>query len=80
MNQPDPNSSRNRLQALLAIPERQRTDGAMDEINELEILLAPENRQGAPMPRSRQDAAAAASRPAHNNKQNRWSRGRKRGR
>jgi len=80
MNQPDPNSPRSRLQALLAIPERQRTDAQWDEINELEILLAPENRQGAPMPRSRQDAAAAASRPGHNNKQNRWSRGRKRGR
>ena len=80
MNQPDPNSPRSRLQALLAIPERQRTDAQWDEINELEILLAPENRQGAPMPRSRQDAAAAQARPAHNNKQNRWSRGRKRGR
>ncbi len=48
MNEPQPPSPRQRLQALLAIPERQRTDEQWDEINELEIVLAPGNREGAP--------------------------------
>jgi hypothetical protein len=43
-------SPRQRLQALLAVPERQRTDAEWDELNELEIVLAPGNREGAPMP------------------------------
>lgn len=30
------------------MPERQRTDEQWDEINELEIMLAPGNREGAP--------------------------------
>lgn len=47
-------SPRARLQALLAIPERQRTDEQWDEINELEIMLAAGNRQGAPDPRVQQ--------------------------
>ncbi|MBN9133615.1 MAG: hypothetical protein J0H48_09660 [Nitrosospira multiformis] len=33
-----------RLQQLLAIPERQRTEAQWDEINELEIALTPVNR------------------------------------
>ncbi len=37
-------SPRQRLQELLAIPERQRTDAEWDEIVELEISLAPGNR------------------------------------
>jgi hypothetical protein len=36
-------SPRARLQALLKIPERQRTDAEWDEIHELEITLAPGN-------------------------------------
>ena len=48
MDKPQPNPSRSRLQALLAIPDRQRTDAEWDEINELEIMLAPGNRPGAP--------------------------------
>lgn len=51
MNKPQPSSSRLRLQALLAIPERQRTEAEWDELNELEIILAPGNRAGAPEPR-----------------------------
>jgi hypothetical protein len=43
-------SPRQRLQALLAVPERERTDAQWDEINELEIMLAPGNREGAPTP------------------------------
>ena len=48
MNEPQPNSPRRTLQALLAIPERERTDAQWDEINELEILLAPGNRESGP--------------------------------
>ena len=51
MDEQQPNNSpRARLQALLAIPERQRTDEQWDELNDLEIKLASVNRQGAPMP------------------------------
>jgi len=48
MDEPQQPSPRARLQALLAIPERQRTDAQWDELNELEIMLASGNRQGAP--------------------------------
>lgn len=41
-----------RLQQLLAIPDKVRTDEQWDELNELEIKLASVNRQGAPMPTS----------------------------
>lgn len=37
-------SPRQRMQELLAIPERQRTDEEWDELIELEISLAPGNR------------------------------------
>lgn len=40
-------SPRARMQELLAIPERNRTDAEWDELIELEIVLAPGNRQGA---------------------------------
>ena len=50
MNNPQPVSPRQRLQELMAIPERQRTDAEWDEINELEIILAPGNREGAQDP------------------------------
>jgi len=82
MNQPDPSPPRQRLQVLLAIPERQRTDEQWDEINELEILLAPANRQGAPQPVARQNQNPNQNQPGrpHNPKQRRWSRGRKPGR
>ena len=48
MDESQPVSPRARLQALLAIPERQRTDAQWDELNELEIMLAGGNREGAP--------------------------------
>ena len=48
MNEPESISPRQRLQVLLAIPERQRTDAEWDEINELEITLTPANREVKP--------------------------------
>jgi hypothetical protein len=48
-----PPSPRARLQELLAIPDRNRTDEEWDELNELEIALASGNRPGAPEPQSR---------------------------
>jgi hypothetical protein len=48
MNKPQSNNPRARLQALRAIPERDRTEAEWDELNELEIMLASENRQPAP--------------------------------
>lgn len=50
MSEQQPMSPRQRMQALLAIPERQRTDAQWDELIELEIMLAPGNREGAPQP------------------------------
>lgn len=55
MSEQQPMSPRQRLQALLAIPERQRTDAQWDELIELEIMLAPGNREGAPQPGSRRN-------------------------
>jgi hypothetical protein len=48
MDEPQPISPRQRLQELLAIPDRQRTEAEWDELNELEIMLASGNREGAP--------------------------------
>lgn len=56
MNNPDQNPQRSRLRELLAIPDRNRTDEQWDELIELEILLAPGNREGAPMPGQRGNA------------------------
>jgi hypothetical protein len=53
MNESQPTSPRQRLQELLAIPDRQRTDAEWDELNELEIMLASGNREGAPDPGAR---------------------------
>ena len=48
MNKPQSNAPRTRLQVLRAIPERDRTEAEWDELNELEIMLAAENRQVIP--------------------------------
>jgi hypothetical protein len=48
MEKPPPDPSCRRLQELLEIPERQRTEAEWDEINELEIALTPANRAVAP--------------------------------
>ena len=45
MNAPQPVPPRRRLQELLAIPDSQRTEAQWDELNELEIKLAPGNRE-----------------------------------
>ena len=58
MNDSQPTSPRARLQELLAIPERQRTDAEWDELNELEIKLAAGNREGAPQQNARGNAPA----------------------
>lgn len=63
MNEPQPISPRVRLQALLAIPERQRTDAQWDEINELEIMLAAGNRQDAPQQGVRGNSPAPGGQP-----------------
>jgi uncharacterized membrane protein YgcG len=55
MSESQPVSPRQRLQTLLAIPEKQRTDAQWDEIIELEIVLAPGNREGAPDPNVRRN-------------------------
>ena len=60
-----PNSPRQRLKELLAIPERERTDAQWDEMNELEISLASGNREGAPDQNVRQGQGAP-----RNNQQN----------
>ena len=60
--QQQPASPRARLQQLLAVPERDRTDEQWDEINELEIMLASGNRnveaahqgRGTPLARQQQ--------------------------
>jgi hypothetical protein len=44
MDEPEQAPPYQRLQELLAIPERQRTEAQWDEINELEIALTPVNR------------------------------------
>ena len=51
MNDPQPVSPRRRLQGLLDIPDSQRSEEEWDELNELEIQLAPVNREGGPEPR-----------------------------
>lgn len=48
MDKPQAPPPRARLQALRAIPERDRTEAEWDELNELEIMLASENRQISP--------------------------------
>jgi hypothetical protein len=51
MTGPQGTSPRQRLQALLSIPERERTNADWEELNELEIRLAAGNRVDAPASR-----------------------------
>ena len=46
MTEPLNQSPRSRMQALLAIPDNQRSEEQWDELHELEITLAPGNRVG----------------------------------
>jgi hypothetical protein len=55
MNKPQSENPRARLQQLLAIPDRQRTDEEWDELNELEIMLAVGNREVIPGQNQRRD-------------------------
>ena len=79
MSDSQPPSPRQRLQALLAVPEKQRTDEQWDEIIELEIVLAPGNREGAPDPNTRRNAGPQGGHPkpggggsSHGKKQKRF--------
>jgi len=63
MDEPQPISPRTRLQQLLAIPDRQRTDAEWDELNELEIMLAAGNRPGAPEQNARWNRTAPGGQP-----------------
>ena len=56
MNESHPNSPPRRLQELLTIPERQRTEAEWEEINELEISLTPINREVVLEPAIRRNA------------------------
>ena len=56
-----PVSPRQRMQELLAIPDRNRTDAEWDELNELEIALASGNRPGAPDPQQRRSMGVMTS-------------------
>ncbi len=64
--QQPPTPPRARMQALLAIPERQRTDAEWDELNELEIVLASTNRPGAPDQNFRRNLPPTGGRPNNN--------------
>lgn len=61
MNERQSTSPRGRLQELLSIPERQRTDAQWDEINELEIALASANRLETRAPDARRNNAPASA-------------------
>jgi hypothetical protein len=63
MDESQPISPRARLQELLAIPERLRTDAQWDELNELEIMLASANREGAPQQGARSSGTPPAGHP-----------------
>jgi len=63
MNDQQPISPRRRLQELLAIPERQRTDAQWDELSELEITLASVNRAETPVQGVRRNATVPANHP-----------------
>ncbi|NMQ04821.1 hypothetical protein E4Q08_05885 [Candidatus Accumulibacter phosphatis] len=77
MNDSPPQDPRRRLRELLAIPERDRTDEQWDELIEIEITLAPgnreserpsdrqpEKRQGTPGQVRRPDQRKTGARPA----------------
>lgn len=63
MNEPQPISPRRRLQELQAIPDSLRSDAEWDELNELEILLAPGNREDAPGNGARRNASQPNQHP-----------------
>jgi hypothetical protein len=56
-------SPHRRLQALLSIPDKERTEAQWDELNELEIRLASGNRPGSEAHAASRSASAIASPP-----------------
>ena len=62
MSDPDHQARLARLRELLSIPDRERSDAQWDELNELEIVLASSNRQGAPRP---EQQGGGQNRPRH---------------
>ena len=69
MSESQPLSPRQRLQQLLSVPEKQRTDAQWDEIIELEIVLAPGNREGAPDPNLRRNTGGQGGQGGHQKQQ-----------
>lgn len=63
MNASQPPSPRERLQQLLAIPDRQRTEAQWAEINDLEIELAAGNRKETPEAGARRNTPSTPNRP-----------------
>ncbi|ODT68908.1 MAG: hypothetical protein ABS69_16325 [Nitrosomonadales bacterium SCN 54-20] len=63
MDEPEQVLPYQRLQQLLAIPERQRTEAQWDEINELEIALTPVNRATTPDRNVRRKGAVPPEQP-----------------
>ncbi|WP_074774322.1 hypothetical protein [Nitrosospira multiformis] len=63
MDEPEQVLPYQRLQQLLAIPERQRTEAQWDEINELEIALTPVNRSTTPDRNIRRKGAVQGAAP-----------------
>lgn len=64
MSDPEHQARLARLRELLQIPDRERTDEQWDELNELEIVLASSNRQGAPRP-EQQGQGGGQNHPRH---------------
>lgn len=76
MNAPQPVSPRRRMQQLLAIPDRDRSDAEWDELNELEIQLAPGNRDtGGDAGRARIPGAPGPQRSAGGRPQGQGNKG-----
>lgn len=69
MDNDQPISPRRRLQSLLAIPDSQRTEEQWEEIVELEIVLAPGNREDGPG----RDMRTAPTQPPQRRPQNKQS-------
>jgi len=63
MNAPQSISPRQRLQQLLEIPDRERTDAQWDEINDLEIRLASGNREHTPERGAQRSAPLTSGHP-----------------
>jgi hypothetical protein len=88
--QPSDRNDRQRMHELQAIPERDRTDAQWDELHELEISLAPGNREGGRDPNQRrpgQGPMQSSNRgtnpnqhPRPNNNNNGGGQGKKQGR